>query len=198
MKGNNLFIAAALAFTFVACERQPENAEEAANLEKPADTLTVQSSEEDARFAEESNAYYTTTDQRIALLDANLDSLQAQASRAKGTAKTRLQARYDSLKVKRDSLNTSYSGLRSAARDAWQGLKTGVDNSIDAIEREFNELKIGANNNNTTTTPSGTTPGTVGKTTPSTTTTVPGEASTTKKGTTGGDATTTQKKGTNP
>jgi hypothetical protein len=200
MKGQHILIAAAFVATLASCERRPENAEEAANLQKPADTITVQSSAEDARFAEESNAYYTATDQRIAMLDARMDSLEARAGRAKGAEKTRLQARYDALKLRRDSLNTNYSSLRSAARDVWENVKSGVDNSIDAIEREFNELKIDLNNNTTT----GTTPPTVGKTTPSgtsttgTTTKSGTSTETDKKGTPGGASTTTQKKGTNP
>ncbi|MES2767480.1 MAG: hypothetical protein V4642_16520 [Bacteroidota bacterium] len=198
MKKNSLLIAAALVATLASCDRRPENAEEAANLQKPADTMTVQTSAEDARFAEESTTYYSSTDQRIAMLDARMDSLEARTGRAKGAEKTRLQARYDALKMRRDSLNTNYSGLRAATRDAWGNLKTGVDNSIDAIEREFNELKIDLNPNTsttTTTTPAGTTPGTVGKTTPSgTTTTGTTTTTTTTTDTKGGTTTTTKKK----
>lgn len=198
MNKNSVLLAAALVISLAACEQKPENAEEAANLQKPADTMTVQRSDEDARFAEESNTYYTTTDQRIAQLDARMDSLEARAGRAKGAEKTRLQARYDALKMKRDSLNTNYTGLRGAARDAWGNLRTGVDNSIDAIEREFNELKVDLStpDRTTTNTPAGTTPPTVGKTTPSGTTgATPG---TTGTGTGTGTTSTTQKKGTNP
>ncbi|HYF02706.1 MAG TPA: hypothetical protein VEC36_04975, partial [Patescibacteria group bacterium] len=157
MKKNSLLIAAAMVISLSACERNAENAEEQANLEKPADTMTVQRSDEDIRFEQESSSYYTTTDQRIAMLDARMDSLQAQASRARGAEKTRLQQRYETLRARRDSLNTNYSGLRSAARDTWQNLRTGVDNSINAIEREFNELRIGNPTDNTGTAGTGTT-----------------------------------------
>jgi poly(hydroxyalkanoate) granule-associated protein len=72
--------------------------------------------------------------------DAQLDQLMAQAKKARGDARLKVQDEIDNLRRQRAALQNQFDELRSRGEEAWEDLKEGVEKTWGDINEALKKV----------------------------------------------------------
>jgi poly(hydroxyalkanoate) granule-associated protein len=72
--------------------------------------------------------------------DAQLDQLTAQAQKARGDARLKVQGEIDNLRSQRVALQNQFDELRSRGEEAWEDLKEGVEKAWGDINEALGKM----------------------------------------------------------
>lgn len=77
------------------------------------------------------------------LIDWNneITRLEAKAEQASGEAKRDLLETIEQMKQRKEEARTKIAELQHASDSAWEDIKTGADEALDAIKRSFESAK---------------------------------------------------------
>lgn len=72
---------------------------------------------------------------------ADIDQLEAKARKADADLRIKYESQLITLRVKRDEARVKLAEIRASAGDAWQELKKGSDEALDAIKHAIAEAR---------------------------------------------------------
>ena len=67
--------------------------------------------------------------------DKEIDTLEAKAEKAKADAEADYQNQLQELRSKRLAVETRVKKIQNAGEDAWEDLKTGTEEAVDAMKK---------------------------------------------------------------
>jgi len=86
----------------------------------------------------EKAAYRKKIDARMKEWNAEIDKLESRADRASADMQLQYYEELKKLRALQDEARSKLEALEEAEEDAWEELKTDVDNAVLAIERAAN------------------------------------------------------------
>jgi hypothetical protein len=89
----------------------------------------------------EHSEFVQTAEQRLAALDAHIDTLKVQMSIASDQAKAGAQEDIDQLGVERDKAKAKLIELRAASADTWEQAKQDLATSLDSLDAKFDRAR---------------------------------------------------------
>ena len=73
--------------------------------------------------------------------DAELDKFETRAKQSKGNVEADVKRKIDELKQKKKDVSKQLDAVKKASDDAWEDLKGGVDESLEALSTAFDKAK---------------------------------------------------------
>jgi len=90
-------------------------------------------------------AYQEKIEAQLKEWGAKIDELKAKAETSKAELKTKYEKQIEDLRTKQDVVHQKLRELRESGEDVWEGLKTGVEKSLDefkgSLDRTLSTLK---------------------------------------------------------
>ena len=86
-------------------------------------------------------AYKKKMDARLKEWNAEIDKLQARAEEAGADAEMKYHAQLRELRSKRDALQEKLGHLQDKSGDAWDEMKTGVENAWSDLKKSLDRAR---------------------------------------------------------
>jgi hypothetical protein len=143
-----LVFVAVLNLVSLACERQPQDAQEQGTGEQQQDAAetTVEDVTREVREAGEAAAAFSKEraeelrkdlEDRLAEFDVRIATLRERGDELSEEARREWQAQMERVAEKRDALESELQALQGASADAWQEIERGVNAAWGELEEAY-------------------------------------------------------------
>lgn len=76
---------------------------------------------------------------KLEQLNAQIDGLMAKFDETKADTKLQFKDQFDELTNRQDTVERKYEQMKNAGEDAWQDMRSGLDDALDNLEESFNQ-----------------------------------------------------------
>ena len=97
--------------------------------------------EDEKAESSEHDAFVQSAEQKLADIDAQIDTLKVHVSLAGDKAKVEMQQEIDQLGVERQNAQTKLDELRAASEETWEKTKVGFAESLDSLDAKFDRAR---------------------------------------------------------
>ncbi|HTM58113.1 MAG TPA: hypothetical protein VL123_06835 [Candidatus Udaeobacter sp.] len=124
MSGTRWLIAIALLASLVSCT-------------KKADNGSTESSDQ----AAERSQFVLSAEQKLADVDAGIDTLKAHVTVAGKKAQVEMKQDVDSLDIERQKVQMKLDAVKSASMDAWRNARDEFATALDSLDAKFDRAR---------------------------------------------------------
>ena len=76
---------------------------------------------------------------KLEQLNAQIDGLMAKFDETKADAKLQIQDQFNELTNRQETVEQKFEQMKNAGEDAWQDMRSGLDDAFDNLEESFNQ-----------------------------------------------------------
>ncbi|MEZ6140619.1 MAG: hypothetical protein R3B84_08615 [Zavarzinella sp.] len=110
-----------------------------AKVKNDGNQTTITGGIDKEKFQKDTDAYLETVQEKLADLQANLDSLKSKAKDAKGDTKEALDKEIAALSERKEKLGDKLSEMKDATAEKWEELKSGFELAFSDLKKGFQD-----------------------------------------------------------